>query len=685
MVTPSQDPFNQEALLNSDSSLPLESVSSDQHDRSQDSNLVSHENFVEEERNLRKEMTLIMKGGGVKGLAYIGAIKELQRKYEFRWYAGTSAGAITAVLLAAGYTVEELEEILKQKDFKDFFDAKGITVLTNLIFHKGLYKGDAFTDWLDNLLAIKLQLGSGVQVLSNDLPHRLTIFASSVGGGAITFDSDTARKGGHPFSPAYAARCSMSIPWVFTPQQEQGFRTYDGGLKYNYPIEKMVRDFQCRNFIGLYLGDEVYKRPKSGLVIVDLISIFTSSSDQDALRAYKDRTVVIDPHPIKTLDFGLTDREKQFLLLAGKLSACRFLNESNLEYLTVNRNIEREALIQSKMDRKKKKKVWRMILILAIALIVGFIGYLIKISPETAYADCVIDPPSEIVNPSGFANLIRLNKGESIKFVSANPAEWTIDPILQIRRAIRGDGYEIDLTQLRDDSDALLDSDLKEEFPRLLDSIFSQPGLSGNADALGIKNQIKLAYPFFPDTYKRAFVVVLKRIEILHADRNIVVFKSRKIGKEDIRPMMKVINEELLPQIYDRSKDAKFKAKVDQENESNARWRERVWSFVAASEKVRSGFRADTQPIAGVDYEVGIFDIEEYPIPSNPGALICAVYTANSKGGLVLNDSYTPFFDTTHYIDAGNETRWLLFCSNDDLRNDNRGSSIVKFRRAFVK
>jgi predicted acylesterase/phospholipase RssA len=42
----------------------------------------------------------------VKGLAYVGAIKELEKYYKFDRFIGTSAGAIAAVLLGAGYTTD---------------------------------------------------------------------------------------------------------------------------------------------------------------------------------------------------------------------------------------------------------------------------------------------------------------------------------------------------------------------------------------------------------------------------------------------------------------------------------------------------------------------------------------------------------------------------------------------------
>jgi len=51
----------------------------------------------------------VFEGGGAKGLAHIGALKQAeQREIKFIGVAGTSAGSIIAALIAAGYTADEL-------------------------------------------------------------------------------------------------------------------------------------------------------------------------------------------------------------------------------------------------------------------------------------------------------------------------------------------------------------------------------------------------------------------------------------------------------------------------------------------------------------------------------------------------------------------------------------------------
>jgi NTE family protein len=60
---------------------------------------------------------LVFEGGGAKGMAFVGALEEFGRRgHTFNRLLGTSAGAITATLLAAGYTPQEMLGVLQEKE-----------------------------------------------------------------------------------------------------------------------------------------------------------------------------------------------------------------------------------------------------------------------------------------------------------------------------------------------------------------------------------------------------------------------------------------------------------------------------------------------------------------------------------------------------------------------------------------
>lgn len=59
---------------------------------------------------------LVFEGGDAKGAVFVGAIQEFERRgHTARRYVGTSAGAITATLMAAGYTLATMLAVTKQK------------------------------------------------------------------------------------------------------------------------------------------------------------------------------------------------------------------------------------------------------------------------------------------------------------------------------------------------------------------------------------------------------------------------------------------------------------------------------------------------------------------------------------------------------------------------------------------
>jgi predicted acylesterase/phospholipase RssA len=344
-------------------------------------------------------LTLIMKGGGIKGLAYVGALRELTRYYNFNWYAGTSAGAITAALLAAGVDVDGLEAILRRTNFKEvLLDSRRRWLLFNLFIKGGLYPGVKFQAWIGNLLNETLH--QPVPVLLNELPtsrtilkHRLTVYASTKNKRTLVFDSHSEVSSGTPVN--FAVRCSMSIPFLFISESNAGARTVDGGVQNNYPVDALLKDNPGVDFIGLYLGPEVYEeeeRRPSPLVetIRDLFTILLNE-DEEVLRAHGDKTIVIDPRPVSTLDFNLSDEEKDFLLKAGRASALRFIHGRALPHgptadqvreAAEDARLAREAVVKL---RAKRGRFWRflrtkwplLLLLLFILLLAGAVALVV--------------------------------------------------------------------------------------------------------------------------------------------------------------------------------------------------------------------------------------------------------------------------------------------------------------------
>ncbi|MDR3678432.1 MAG: patatin-like phospholipase family protein [Flavipsychrobacter sp.] len=256
---------------------------------------------------------IILKGGGVKGLAFAGALLELEQHFSFTAY----AGAIAAVLLGAGYTPAELLIELSSKNFNDFKDAGVLQMLANLFSKGGLYPGNEIESWISQLIKKKIKKEN--EVVLADIPVEITLYASRVKDGTIKFESHGDRKTAHA---AYAARCSMSIPIYFTCKKEDGIKVYDGGLRNNFPLKRFIEDNPEKPFIGLYLKSTT---KRSWSVLNELFNLSVDGEEMDFVDRNLDKIVKIDTTPIKTTDFKLTSDKKKFLILSGRVSALEFI------------------------------------------------------------------------------------------------------------------------------------------------------------------------------------------------------------------------------------------------------------------------------------------------------------------------------------------------------------------------
>nr|XP_054766801.1 uncharacterized protein LOC129273960 [Lytechinus pictus] len=102
------------------------------HDGDEDSiNLIQYDHFEYPFENI------VFEGGGNKGLAYAGAIRGYGRN--IRRFAGASAGAMWAALLAVGYNSTEVQEFLSMNLKEYFLDATcgSCSLIPNLLRHFG--------------------------------------------------------------------------------------------------------------------------------------------------------------------------------------------------------------------------------------------------------------------------------------------------------------------------------------------------------------------------------------------------------------------------------------------------------------------------------------------------------------------------------------------------------------------
>lgn len=203
---------------------------------------------------------LVFEGGGVKGIAYVGAMQVLAQRgilENVRRVGGASAGAINALIYALGYDIPAQRDILMSSDFKEFMDDSFgvIRDIRRLAKEFGWHRGDVFEKWIGKL--IRDRLGSR-QATFGDLKNAGGPDLYVIGTNLSTGYSETFSIERHPDMPLIVAvRISMSLPLFFAAVRH-GPRDdvyVDGGVMLNFPVKL----FDRRRYVEA--GEQIAARP----------------------------------------------------------------------------------------------------------------------------------------------------------------------------------------------------------------------------------------------------------------------------------------------------------------------------------------------------------------------------------------------------------------------------------------
>ncbi|MFY9422427.1 MAG: patatin-like phospholipase family protein [Bacilli bacterium] len=186
------------------------------------------------------KINAIFEGGGIKGLAYVGVLRFLEKRgFQFNKVGGTSVGAVFAALIAAGYNSYEIEELVNDFNPKILTSMRGrrSEKIINGIKKKGLYSIVNFEKYLYSVLKDKKKIYFGsvkrgdeylLKMVATDIKKRKEVILPE---GLIAYGIDP-----DSFGIAKGVAMSCSIPLFFQPYRLGEHVFCDGGVVNNFPI-----------------------------------------------------------------------------------------------------------------------------------------------------------------------------------------------------------------------------------------------------------------------------------------------------------------------------------------------------------------------------------------------------------------------------------------------------------------
>ena len=262
----------------------------------------------------RKKVGVVLSGGGAKGVAHIGVLKVIEEAgIPIDYIAGTSMGAIVGGLYAIGYSVQELDSMVRSQNWMALLMDR--VERSNRIFPEREIS-DRYVVSIPLSRDHKIEVPSGFLAGQNvyNLLSELTVgYHDSLSFdklpipfACVTYDMVKGREvvvrdGNLPL----AIRASMSIPGAFAPVEVDSMVLVDGGVINNFPVD-VVREMGAEVVIGVDLASGMKKAGQLKSVM-DIVNQFTTIIGEPAYEVNrKNTTLYIHPdiHPYTSASFN---------------------------------------------------------------------------------------------------------------------------------------------------------------------------------------------------------------------------------------------------------------------------------------------------------------------------------------------------------------------------------------------
>jgi predicted acylesterase/phospholipase RssA len=191
-------------------------------------------------KRLEQITHLVLSGGGLLGLSYIGLFKYLFEQDAIKGIksiTGCSAGSMFGSLFAIGYKYDEFAQIAKNINFKEYLNINADSII-NFMKLKGLESGTN----LSNLIKQKIKDKTGDENIT--FSQVLKKYNINLQIGVTNLSKSTfeiMNSSTNPDLPIYIAiKASIAIPFIFEPVVIGNDIYCDGGLLDNLPIEYVI-------------------------------------------------------------------------------------------------------------------------------------------------------------------------------------------------------------------------------------------------------------------------------------------------------------------------------------------------------------------------------------------------------------------------------------------------------------
>jgi len=306
-----------------------------------------------------QKVGLVLSGGGAAGSAHVGVLKALEKNnIPIDYITGTSIGALVGGFYAAGFSPEQIEQMITSTEFRNA--AMGIIDEQHIYYFNKSDINAGFVSLnfnLDSVLEANIPTNF---VSSNAIDFGLMIQLAAANAAANSnFDSlmipfrclaanvskrqqEILKKG----DLASSIRASMTYPFYLSPITIEGNLMFDGGLYNNFPSDILCKEFNPDYIIASNVATKI-EAPTADNLLSQIKNLLIEKSEFK-INCAKGIIIEADVDDIATFNFY----ENEMAIEKGFNATIKLMDSIKM-LIPMRRNASELADIRAKFNRKK--------------------------------------------------------------------------------------------------------------------------------------------------------------------------------------------------------------------------------------------------------------------------------------------------------------------------------------------
>lgn len=272
----------------------------------------------------QKIKNIVLSGGGIKGIAHVGAISALYKLNlidNLETLIGTSIGAIVCLLLSIGYTWHDLLNIISEMPLSEINQIKFENIFKNF----GIDNGRNMEAIIQKLFVEKGFPSNTTFLQHFEKTNKVVIFSTCCLNNkkAYYLSKDTCPK----LPVLLGLRMSYSIPFYYTPIKIKNKYYIDGGCIDNLPIH-LIKN-KLNESVGIYLSDirdNIDNFQNIEEVFISVLQCLLEGGTKNSIRGYEDHIIRIDLEKHCAINLQINHDNIQKMFMTGYNATMKYFS-----------------------------------------------------------------------------------------------------------------------------------------------------------------------------------------------------------------------------------------------------------------------------------------------------------------------------------------------------------------------